>query len=111
MDSILSSVKTMLGLDPNYTPFDAELIMHINAVLIVLWQMGVGDEALTITSDAETWDDLLEDDSRIAIIKSYIYMKVRFIFDPPSGAAKESMQNLLNEYEWRISVEFGGSDE
>lgn len=108
MESILTTVKKMLGIDEEYTHFDADIIMHINSVLMILTQLGVGPEAgFVIEDDTSTWADFIPEvnASQLHIIKSYIYMKVKLMFDPPlSSAVIESMNRQITEFEWRLNV-------
>ena len=107
MDSILTSIKKLLGIEESYEHFDADIIMHINSVLAILTQLGVGPaDGFTIHDANETWADFLGDDaSALESIKSYVYMKVRLLFDPPtSSAAIDSLNRLINEFEWRVNV-------
>lgn len=107
MDSILTSIKKLLGIEENYTHFDADIIMHINSVLAILIQLGIGPATgFAIQDDSKTWADFLGDDiSTLEAVKSYVYMKVRLIFDPPtSAAAIDSMNRLVNEFEWRLNT-------
>lgn len=108
MDSILISVKKMLGITEDYTHFDNDLIMHINSVFLVLFQLGVGpqDHAFQIEDDSETWTDFTGGDTNLNLIRSYIYLKVRMLFDPPtSGGAIEAVNNQIKEFEWRLCAE------
>lgn len=107
MDSILTSIKKLLGIGEDYEHFDADIIMHINSVLMILTQLGVGPaEGFSIQDKTKTWTDFLGDDStQLEGVRSYVYMKVRLMFDPPtSSAAIESMTRLANEFEWRLNV-------
>lgn len=107
MDSILTSIKKMLGIEETYDHFDPELIVFINSALGILFQLGVGprDAPFIITGKSEIWDDFIADD-QIETVKSYIYMKVRLIFDPPtSSAVLSSFQELIKEFEWRCNVD------
>lgn len=106
MDSILTSIKKMLGIPEEYEQFDMDLIIHINSVLGILTQIGVGpSEGYFITSKTNTWNELLLTSSQFEMVKSYIYLKVRLLFDPPtSSAAVESAKQLISELEWRLSV-------
>lgn len=106
MESILTSVKKMLGIMEEYEHFDADLIMHINSVLSVLTQIGVGpSEGFFIEDANDTWLDFVGDDNKLSLVKSYVYMKVRLLFDPPqSSAAIDSMKQLIAEFEWRLNV-------
>lgn len=106
MESILTSIKKMLGIAEEYTHFDADLIMHINSVLVVLTQLGVGpSEGFSIKDENDEWMDFLPDGYNLELVKSYVYMKVRLLFDPPqSSAVMESMNRMISEFEWRINT-------
>lgn len=101
--SILNTIKKLLGIDENYTYWDQDLIIHINTAFNILYQLGVG-LPYSITSATETWSDYLSDMSKLEMIKQYVYMKVRMVFDPPAGALKDAMQEQIKELEWRINV-------
>lgn len=108
MESILTSVKKLLGIDKDYTHFDNDLIMHINSVFMVLTQLGVGPSEGFAISDANAmWSDFIgEDDKNFQAIKTYVYMKVRLMFDPPlSSAVLDSMSRTICELEWRLNVQ------
>lgn len=105
--SILLDVKTKLGLEPTYTPFDAEIILDINTVLAKLTQAGIGPRAgFEITNDTQTWQDFLgEDDPRMNMVKTYTALDVRMLFDPPqSSAAMENMKAQIAEYIYRMNI-------
>ena len=106
MESILTSVKKMLGIPEDYEHFDADIIMHINSVFMILTQLGVGPaEGFTIMDEDATWNDFIQDNKKIQSVKSYMYLKVRHLFDPPlSSAVIDSMTRLINELEWRLNV-------
>lgn len=106
MDSILTSIKKMLGIAEEYEHFDADLIMHINSVFSILTQLGVGpDEGFSIEDSTSTWDDFVSENSKLDAIKSYMYLKVKLLFDPPlSSSVSESMNRMISELEWRINV-------
>lgn len=108
MDSILTSVKKMLGITEEYTHFDADIIMHINSVFMVLNQLGIGPPEGYMIEDAEDqWMDFVEkkDLQRMQAIKSYVFMKVRLMFDPPANSTGvQSMENLIRELEFRLNV-------
>jgi len=102
-ESILTSVKKLLGIVGDVRHFDTDIIIHINAVFSILNQMGVGpEEPFAISDDTAVWDDFLNGRKDIEMIKSYMYMKVRMMFDPPTGAVMESMKNMIAEYEFRM---------
>lgn len=108
MESILISIKKMLGITEEYTHFDADLIMHINSVFVTLKQLGVGPkEGFRIEDDTSLWSDFIpEDDMRFESVKTYIYLKVRLLFDPPlNSAVIESINRISNELEWRLNIE------
>lgn len=107
MESILTSVKKMLGIEEDYEHFDPDIIMHINSVLAILTQVGVGPaDGFTIKDKTATWSDFFGDGSvNLEPVKTYVYMKVRLMFDPPtSSAAMDSMTKIANELEWRLNV-------
>lgn len=108
MESILTSIKKMLGIDEEYTHFDADIIMHINSVLMILTQLGVGPaEGFMIEDDTSTWANFVPEvnAAQLNAIKSYIFMKVKLIFDPPlSSAVIDSMNRQIAEFEWRLNV-------
>ena len=107
MDSILTSVKKLLGLNEEYTAFDADLIMHINSVLMILRQMGVGpQEGFGISDATATWSEFCQGKEDIEAVKSYTALKVRMLFDPPqSSSTMEATKNLISELEWRLYAE------
>lgn len=106
MDSILDSVKTSLGLPPEYTPFDVEIKLHINSVFSTLWELGVGPEdGFEINDGSETWSDFLPGEPRLNNIKTYIYLRVRLLYDTPSAStAVAAIQDQIKELEWRINA-------
>lgn len=108
MESILTSIKKMLGIDEAYTHFDADIIMHINSVLMILTQLGVGpEEGFVIEDDTSTWINFIPEANaaQLHAVKTYIYMKVKIVFDPPlSSAVIESMNRQIAEFEWRLNV-------
>lgn len=105
-DSILTSTKKVLGIDEGYTAFDPDIIMHINSVLSTLTQLGVGpDTGFMIEDDAPIWSDFLGDDPRFNSVKSYTYLRVRLLFDPPStGYLVTALNEQVKELEWRLNV-------
>lgn len=107
MDSILDSVKKLLGITKEYTAFDPDIIIHINSVFFTLNQLGVGpEEGFSISDSSTTWEDYLPEGSKLEAVKSYIYLKVRMLFDPPTSSfVLTSMENQAKEYEWRLNVQ------
>ena len=106
MESILTSVKKMLGIVEEYDHFDPDIIIHINSVFLVLNQIGVGPkEGFAIEDKSTTWDEYIGDNLLLNAVKSYLYLKVRLLFDPPlSSAVEKSSNELLKELEWRIRL-------
>lgn len=106
MDSILTSIKKLLGITEEYEHFDMDLIIHINSVFMVLNQLGVGpEEGFSITGKDETWDQFLTNPTQIDLAKSYVYLKTKLLFDPPlSSAVIEAINRQIAEFEWRLNV-------
>lgn len=107
MESILTSIKKLLGIAESYKNFDTDIIIHINSALMVLNQLGVGpSQGFSIKDETNTWSEFIpEDRYDMESIKSYVYMKVRLLFDPPaSSAAITSIEKLVSEFEFRINV-------
>ena len=107
MESILTSIKKMLGITEEYTHFDADIIMHINTVFADLHLLGVGpDECFSIEGDGAIWDEFIPyDDKRFSSVKTYVYQRVRLLFDPPaSSAVMDSMQRQIDKFEWTLNV-------
>ena len=103
-DSVLLSTKQMLGISPEDTSFDVNVIMSINTALTILMDLGLTEvEDQIVTGDEMTWDELLCGRTDIEYVKTYVYQKVKMIFDPPtSTAAIDAMQRSISELEWRI---------
>lgn len=106
MNSILDSTKKVLGLDSEYTAFDQDVMMHINSVFSTLCQLGIGpDDGFMIEDETPTWADYLGGDKNLNSVKSYVYLKVRLLFDPPNTSfAIAAMEKQIEELEWRINV-------
>lgn len=106
-DSILTSIKKLLGLADEYVCFDTDIIMHINTALMILHQLGVGPpEGFRITDKTSTWNDYLSDDITLESVKTYVGLKVRILFDPPQNSTvMDSMNREINMLEWRINTE------
>ena len=106
MESILTSIKKLLGISEEYTHFDSDLVMHINSVFSILTQLGVGPaDGFFITDASATWADFIPEGKDLEMVKSYMQQKVRLLFDPPiSSSVMESMNNMVKEFEWRLQV-------
>lgn len=107
-ESILTSIKKLLGITEDYEHFDADLIIHINSVFMILMQLGLGPkDGFSISDKTAVWSDFLgENIAWLDGTKSYVYMKVRLLFDPPqSGTHMNSMEKLCDEFEYRLRLE------
>lgn len=104
--SILDSTKKTLGLDPSYTVYDEEILLHINSVFSTLTQLGIGPaEGFMIEDSTTPWNTFLNGDSRLNSVKTYVYLRVRLLFDPPSTSfAIDAMQEQIQQLEWRLNV-------
>ena len=113
-DSILNDIKKLLGIMESYEHFDADIIIHINTAFSTLTQLGVGpSEGFSITNKTETWADFIGDDYlKFQSVKTYIYLKVRMIFDPPSNSsATEAIKSTISELEWRLNINAESKEE
>ena len=106
-ESILTSIKKLLGIAEEYTHFDTDIMIHINSVLMDLQQLGVGPEdGFKIDNVADSWSEFLPSDKNLEAVKTYIYLRVRIIFDPPTnGAVMEAYKQEINKLEWRLNVQ------
>ena len=104
--SILTSIKKMLGVAEDYTEFDEDIITHINSVFLNLTQLGVGpEEGFMIENDTAVWEDFIVDSIQLQAVKTYMYLKVKLLFDPPlSSSVTESFTRMIAELEWRLNV-------
>lgn len=106
-ESILVSIKKLLGIAEDYNHFDADIIMHINTVFMILMQLGVGPTSgFSILDDSAVWSDFLPTGQQLESVKTYMYLRVKMMFDPPqSGTVTQSTENLIKELEFRLNVE------
>lgn len=105
MGSILNETKKVLGIDETYTAFDQDILMHINSTFNTLWQFGVGPQAgFAIEDKVPTWEGYLQDDTlSLNMVRSYMYLSVRLLFDPPQTSyAIQAMESQVEEFGWRI---------
>ena len=111
-DSILDSIKKVLGLDPEYTEFDIDIIMHINSIFSTLHQLGVGpEEEFSISDNTSIWDDFIGTTKDINSVKSYVYLKARLMFYPPATSfAIAAFEKQATELEWRLNVVTEGAN-
>lgn len=105
-DSILISTKKILGISDEYTVFDLDIITHINASFAVLSQLGIGPTNwFSIEDETDLWSDFLPNGNLLSMTRTYIFLKVRLLFDPPTTSfLLSAMENQIKEYEWRMSV-------
>jgi hypothetical protein len=108
MDSILTSIKKLLGITEDYEHFDTDIIMHINSVFMILTQLGVGpSEGFFIADKEAKWSDFIDEESQTLMmgVRTYIYLRVKLLFDPPqSGIVTDMMSKQADEFEWRLKV-------
>ena len=104
-DSILDSTKKILGLSDDYTAFDLDIITHINSTFSVLDQLGIGPVGgFMITDSDATWDDYAIPPNQLNLVRTYMFLKVRMLFDPPTTSFLiEATNNQIQEYEWRLN--------
>ena len=105
-DSIFNSVKKVVGLLGDDDSFDEDILLHINSVVSTLRQLGLSIPSdFYVRDDVQTWRDLLGEFRDLDLVKSYMAMKVRLMFDPPSSSfGLASMTEMVKELEWRINV-------
>lgn len=112
--SILTSIKKLLGITEEYTHFDSDLVMHINSVFSILTQLGMGPSiGFMIEDEKNTWDEFVPEERGLELVKSYVYLKVKLLFDPPtSSALSEATNKMVDELEWRIftNIELNTTD-
>lgn len=105
--SILLTIKKMLGIAEDYKVFDQDIIAFINSVFMNLYQLGVGPQnyVYAITGESETWDEFT-DMKNFEAIKSYMYLKVKLLFDPPTNSFTiEAIERQIAEREWRLTLQ------
>lgn len=106
MESILTSIKKLIGITAEDTSFDHDIIFHINSVFWDLNTLGVGpSEVFRIEDDTSTWNDFMSDTTKFEALKSYMYLRVKLLFDPPaSSVVVESMKREIDKWEWKLNV-------
>ena len=104
MESVLTSIKKLLGIEESYEIFDPDIILYINSAFSTLTQLGVGPkEGFSIKDKTTTWSEYLNNDPRLDLIKNYVFLKVKLIFDPPtSNSVQSAYERMIQELEWRI---------
>lgn len=106
MESILTSIKKLLGIAEDDKSFDVDVITHINTVFLTLNQLGVGpDIPFVIEDETSMWSDFMSDEQKLRMVRTYMYLSVKKVFDPPlSSVAMNAITELIKEYEWRLNV-------
>ena len=107
MDSILNTIKKLLGIDADDDSFDVDITIGINAAIFNLSQMGVGpNNSFILTSVDQKWSDYMGTNVvNLESIKKYLYLKTKMVFDPPTNSTViESINNTLKEIEWRMML-------
>ena len=105
-ESILTTIKGLLGITEEYSHFDNQIIAYINTVWMTLYQIGVGKKDFSITSDEQQWTDFLGKSKKLEAVKTYVYLKVKLVFDPPQSASvQQALKQQADELEWRLNVE------
>lgn len=106
-ESILNTIKQMLGIPTTDTAFDTDIIININSAFMVLNQLGVGpDTVYSISNSTPVWSDFLTEVSMYSAVKTYIYLKVKLTFDPPGTSfLLDAIKNQILEYEWRLTAQ------
>ena len=104
--SILTSIKKLLGVAEDYVEFDEDIMTHINSVFLNLTQLGVGpEEGFMIKDNTAEWEDFINDSVQLQAVKTYVYLKVKLLFDPPlSSSVTESINRMIAELEWRLNA-------
>ena len=105
MDSILTSIKKFLGLEAEYVYFDEDIIIHINSALYRLNTLGIGPhEGFVVTDKTQAWSDFLSARKDLELVKTYVYLKVRLVFDPPQTSfLLEAINKQISELEWLLN--------
>lgn len=103
--SILVSTKKILGIEKTYTAFDLDIITHINSTFSILTQIGLlGPNGFLIDGEYELWDELSVPETWLNLIKTYVFLKVRMLFDPPATTYHiNAMEKQISEIEWRLN--------
>jgi len=104
--SVLKSVKKVLGIETSDTSFDLDILIHINSAFATLNQLGIGpDDGFEIEDDSAEWSSFYGTDPRYNAIRTYVWLKVRILFDPPQTSyAVEALKDQIREHEWRLNA-------
>lgn len=105
-DSILMTIRKLVCGNPYADHFDTDLLVHINACFSILNQLGVGPEnGFVVTDETQSWSSYSDNDRILNMVKTYVTLKVKKIFDPPlTSSVLEAMDKEIKELEWRLNV-------
>ena len=106
MNSVLNTIKKLLGLDADDDSFDSDICIGINSAILTLGQLGLGGtEGFIVTSDEQEWSDYLNDNKLLPMVQQYIHLKTKMSFDPPQNSIVcENLKQIITELEWRIRM-------
>lgn len=106
-NSILNSTKKLLGLDPNYKVFDLDILSHINSAMMTLSQLGIISNAgYMVVDETDEWSDVVTTEANVSAIRTYVYLKVKYVFDPPNNSfGLDAIKKQMDELEWRMNVQ------
>ena len=109
-ESILDTIKIMLGLEKDYDAFNTEIVTYINSALFTLSQLGVGpEEGFSITGPDAVWSNFIDEKSNLIAVQTFIKLKVQLLFDPPSNSfAVDAINKQIDELTWRLCLEAEG---
>lgn len=106
MTGILETIRKLVGGSEGNDAFDTDLLIHINSTFSALTQIGVGPSSGFLVAADSKWSDFLGDEIKLEMVKSYVYLKAKLIFDPPQNSSvAQAMKQQADEFEWRVSVE------
>lgn len=113
IDSILTSIKKLLGIEEDYEYFDQDILININTAIMTLAQLGVGPDVGYVCEDkTNTWQDFLGDFNDLQAVKTFIYLKTKLTFDPPGNSfLVESIKSQIDELTWRLNVRVEGRED
>lgn len=111
-NSILDDIKKLLNIPVDYLVFDQDIIIHINSVFSTLKQLGIGpSDGFEITGDDEVWSEFIGTDKRYSAVRTYIYLRVRLLFDPPNTSyLLQAQSEQIKELEWRLNTDREDTD-
>ena len=106
LDSVLNTIKKLLGIDADDDSFDSDICIGINSAILTLSQLGLeGKEGFIVTSDEQEWSDYLNDNKLLPMVQQYIHLKTKMSFDPPQNSiVGEKLKQIITELEWRIRM-------